>query len=766
MEIDTNTLIFVIIILFIFFSSPGGDGVSSEYEFNQLGLLKEHMKMEFDLFMNMTYFENFRNITGFKLSYQDVLDNPSLNATYPIDQKDYDHWESTQEYLLLPNSIINSIQKDVWNMEKKNNIYPWNISSTLIGKVDVISNNYFDKIRMPLPRFYEPPYSINDNKPQSGDTYIEDWSNSNQGHNVTFKKGELSIKISHLDTVANQIDSRKRYKFNSQDDQFKLLTLQIDFQDKLEKEKHSLNSLAVYDIERGRILSFSDSAKFHSLFAFPHYLTILNENNSDSSKKQTEAIYSKVKNLIKEYWYHSNYVDTLTMSDIRQPYDNAINKCEYAIFLQLEPWNQYTRDEMNLIDKELHWPLGRPINISHIPPVMIKSGLMYSPDCGLTLEFNQAEGSLTAINIRTMRLHILFGIILFIAQIYLLLRQMQHTNTPSSVNKISYYCFSMMNLVDGLLACIYFISATIIPELYLPLIVSAFVSFILASIFETRYLISVCASQINEQSVSIRTLLSGNLQDEGRESARPIIIPDEASISSSLYGRVFFTLFLSAFIVLSALTWPLQIRKIFEYSSLSILYSYWVPQIFRNAIKGIQPRNVRLRNNNVANRRQNKLPLLWSFVIGTSIIRIFPIVYVFTYPSNVFRHHRDVKFAVLLSLWVCFQIAVLYSQDILGARWFLPQHTIPEGYSYFKSITLQYLSEHGDSNSTSTYAIDCAICMSEVLVNVEEVPETHKVDIYSYMITPCNHIFHTECLENWMSYKLQCPICRAPLHPI
>ena len=62
--------------------------------------------------------------------------------------------------------------------------------------------------------------------------------------------------------------------------------------------------------------------------------------------------------------------------------------------------------------------------------------------------------------------------------------------------------------------------------------------------------------------------------------------------------------------------------------------------------------------------------------------------------------------------------------------------------------------------------VECAICMSEIPVNVEELPETHKVDIHNYMVTPCNHIFHTECLENWMSYKLQCPVCRTPLPPI
>lgn len=121
---------------------------------------------------------------------------------------------------------------------------------------------------------------------------------------------------------------------------------------------------------------------------------------------------------------------------------------------------------------------------------------------------------------------------------------------------------------------------------------------------------------------------------------------------------------------------------------------------------------------------------------------------------------------MLLSLWLYFQIVVLYSQDILGTRWFLLQHKIPEGYHYCKSVTLQlqYLSEHGDSNSTKCYTTVCAICMPDVFVNVKEVPETHKVDIYCYMVTPCDHIFNTAFLENWMNYKLNCPVCRAPLH--
>lgn len=36
----------------------------------------------------------------------------------------------------------------------------------------------------------------------------------------------------------------------------------------------------------------------------------------------------------------------------------------------------------------------------------------------------------------------------------------------------------------------------------------------------------------------------------------------------------------------------------------------------------------------------------------------------------------------------------------------------------------------------------------------------------AYMVTPCRHIFHTNCLEGWMKYRLQCPICREELPPL
>lgn len=50
--------------------------------------------------------------------------------------------------------------------------------------------------------------------------------------------------------------------------------------------------------------------------------------------------------------------------------------------------------------------------------------------------------------------------------------------------------------------------------------------------------------------------------------------------------------------------------------------------------------------------------------------------------------------------------------------------------------------------------IECVICTCEVELVGRE-----------YMLTPCNHIFHSECLLRWMDVKMECPVCRGQLPP-
>lgn len=82
--------------------------------------------------------------------------------------------------------------------------------------------------------------------------------------------------------------------------------------------------------------------------------------------------------------------------------------------------------------------------------------------------------------------------------------------------------------------------------------------------------------------------------------------------------------------------------------------------------------------------------------------------------------------------------------------------------------------------------VDCAICMSPVDLGIQRaegdegrggadvtseeegtfLSRSTTLDRYAYMLTPCQHLFHTPCLENWMRQRLECPICRSHLPPL
>lgn len=71
-------------------------------------------------------------------------------------------------------------------------------------------------------------------------------------------------------------------------------------------------------------------------------------------------------------------------------------------------------------------------------------------------------------------------------------------------------------------------------------------------------------------------------------------------------------------------------------------------------------------------------------------------------------------------------------------------------------------------------SVDCAICMqvleAPVVVAGDDASSANSVTGMlarrQYMVTPCRHIFHSPCLEGWMRFRLQCPICRENLPPL
>lgn len=276
----------------------------------------------------------------------------------------------------------------------------------------------------------------------------------------------------------------------------------------------------------------------------------------------------------------------------------------------------------------------------------------------------------------------------------------------------------------------------------------------------------------------------------------PIRIEPFLPTFGSLYARFYLLMLGVLFLSLNAASWPPIIRKGF-FTLLAFIYlSFWVPQIYRNAF------------------RNCRRALKWEFVLGQSALRLVPFAYFYAYRHNAVFAEPNLYSLAVLAIWLWIQVVMLGSQEIIGPRWFIKQSWVPPAYDYHpvlredeEGATMPIgLSDAAGTSSASAPAspqhdrrpsvsarrastakdtkakgrgkrvFDCAICMQDLEVPV--VPSGGNTGDEggmlgggllarrNYMVTPCRHIFHTTCLEGWMKYRLQCPICREGLPPL
>ncbi|KAI9149196.1 TUL1 RING-domain E3 ubiquitin ligase [Paramyrothecium foliicola] len=229
------------------------------------------------------------------------------------------------------------------------------------------------------------------------------------------------------------------------------------------------------------------------------------------------------------------------------------------------------------------------------------------------------------------------------------------------------------------------------------------------------------------------------------------------------------------FVAISSITWYASLRALFLNSCVFGYMSLWVPQIHRNAM------------------RNCRRALAWPFVVGQSILRLLPIAYFWVKADNFLFARTDSTAFLLLCGWVWLQLVVLAAQDIVGPRFGIPVGWAPDAWDYHPVLREDGLENGGlpiglvaedaiglergrtgddaDKGRSVLHAIDCAICREVLEVPVVKAGEEDMsvAGVFArrmYMVTPCRHIFHTTCLEGWMRFRLQCPICREELPPL
>ncbi|KAJ5058258.1 hypothetical protein J3E74DRAFT_221393 [Bipolaris maydis] len=229
--------------------------------------------------------------------------------------------------------------------------------------------------------------------------------------------------------------------------------------------------------------------------------------------------------------------------------------------------------------------------------------------------------------------------------------------------------------------------------------------------------------------------------------------------------------------------------RIIYFDVVSFVYlSFWVPQIYRNTM------------------RNCRRALRWDYVVGISVARIAPVSYFYMKDDNVLFAQTDWRAMGVLVGWVWMQVVMLVSQEMLGPRFFVRDGWAPPAYDYHPilredeegatmPLNMTTSSEpatvldasssgagaegestkaSGESRSKGKKVFDCSICANDIEVPVvpagaDENSATGTSMLLQrrqYMVTPCRHIFHTDCLEGWMRYRLMCPNCRESLPPL
>lgn len=277
----------------------------------------------------------------------------------------------------------------------------------------------------------------------------------------------------------------------------------------------------------------------------------------------------------------------------------------------------------------------------------------------------------------------------------------------------------------------------------------------------------------------------------------------------TLYTTNALLLFAIFFLTAVALTtFPRTLLYIYT-RGLSLIYlSPWVPQIIRSA------------------RRSTTRALSMQFVAGQSVLRLVPFIWLWGRPeallpgkifaqlglggggAEVLNVQPDPPWIFILAAWLWMQCCVLAGQEVIGPRWFTWRGwpwagNLPHAWDWADVDRLRTRTRepprnvdeeeagqrtvNGDSGVAETEALqpvikvksndertfECAVCMQDV-----DVPLSGQSNIEvagsvllggkrrDYMITPCGHVFHAVCLERWMGYRLQCPICREGLPPL
>ncbi|XP_024532225.1 transmembrane E3 ubiquitin-protein ligase 1 [Selaginella moellendorffii] len=328
-------------------------------------------------------------------------------------------------------------------------------------------------------------------------------------------------------------------------------------------------------------------------------------------------------------------------------------------------------------------------------------------ECFPSIAINATSVNVEAYYTKAVNYTLMVTFISFL-QVLFLIRQMEHSSTQSGAAKVSLLMIGQQAIMDAYLCLLHLTAGILVESLFNAFATAAFFKFVIFSIFEMRYLLAIWKAR--------RPATSG----EGWEAMRREL--------SVLYSR-FYGFLLGGILIMY------ELHSMLRYI-LVVFYAFWIPQIVANVA------------------RDSRKPLHPHYILGITLTRLAIPLYAFGCPRNFMRIEVDVGWCIGISSFLLLQAFFLLLQHYLGSRWFIPRKFLPEKYSYFRRIdrTALQIGLNGDN-----MVVDCVICMAAVDIGQRSS---------DCMVTPCDHVFHSGCLQRWMDIKMECPTCRRSLPPL
>eukprot|EP01025_Chloroclados_australasicus_P064017 TRINITY_DN849_c0_g1_i1.p1 TRINITY_DN849_c0_g1~~TRINITY_DN849_c0_g1_i1.p1 ORF type:complete len:617 (-),score=27.18 TRINITY_DN849_c0_g1_i1:841-2691(-) len=445
--------------------------------------------------------------------------------------------------------------------------------------------------------------------------------------------------------------------------------------------------------------------------------TPINGNLTDNDIKTQNEDYQKTLR------YAAAVVSTTSHFRVIHPdADNVLRQldlakeCQLRLDVRVQPYSNVTANDGNNAtnsdsDKSSYQDTGLIFGPSDDNGIFME-GKLYSPNCGLELNINGTTYDLPRYYSKVLRYTSMVSAVSLI-QMILLPRQMGSTGTPAGLASVSMLCMGQQALIDAYLCLVHFTAGILIEQLFNAFSVAALCEFVIFAIFELRYLLMIWKAR------------RGSAADSWQ-------LRNELSM---LYAR-FYGALLGGVVLSYAL-------KSYQHWMLMGLYSFWIPQIVYSAYN------------------DTRQPLQPTYVVGMTLTRLVLPMYVYACPYGISQAaNLGLTFPLVLMSYCFIQAGLLLLQWKYGPRCFIPKRFLPPKYDYYRQFKPQNIDE-GNSNREMDEemgygSVECVICFNPVPLNSRS----------QRMVTPCNHVFHPACLQQWMNVKLECPTCRHQLPPL